>query len=107
MGLLAEVTRFAASGTLNRASVRLVGIDPGVGLEHLPRAGQGEPGVAADLGVGEDVFPGEVGVVVAEPVAPVVAVPAELRLAALGLEPAVVGAEAEVAAVDASPFRRS
>ena len=76
------------------------GKDPRVGLERLPRVGRGVVRVAPQVVIGEDVVPAPVGVVVAEPVAPVVAVPAVLGLAALGLELAGVGPEPEVAAAD-------
>ena len=88
------------AGSLNRASVRLIGIKPCIGLECLPRVGWSVRWVAPEVVIGEDVVPAPVGVVVAEPVAPVVAVPAVLGPAALGLEVAGIGAKPEIAAAD-------
>src|SRR5262245_49625386 len=73
---------------------------PGLGFQGLPRVGGCVVRVATDIPGGEDVVPGPVGIVVAEPAAPVVAMAAVLSLAALGLELAGVRAKAEVAAVD-------
>ena len=61
---------------------------------------EGESVVPLEIGLGQNIVPAPVGVVVAEPVAPVVAVPAELSLAALRFEFASVGPESEVSAVD-------
>ncbi len=62
--------------------------------------------VASEVLVGQDEMPAPVRVIVAEPAAPVVAVPAVLGLAALGLELAGIRPETEVAAADpTSPCR--
>ena len=70
------------------------------GSSICARVGRGVARVAPDVVVGEDVVPAPVRVVVAEPVAPVVAVAAVLGLAALGLELAGIGAKPEIAAAD-------
>ena len=77
-----------------------VGAEVGVEVEQLAGAGQGQARVPPQGVLGQDVMPGPDAVVVAEPAAPVVAMPAELGLAALGLEPPGVGVEPEVAAPD-------
>ena len=82
------------------------GKQPRVGLERLPRVGRGKAGVALEVVIGQHVMPRPVGIVVAEPVPPVVAMPAILRLAALGLELARVRPEPEIAAVDRRQLSR-
>ena len=64
----------------------------------------GEVGVAAEVVLGEDVVPEGVGVLRAEPVAPVVAIAAELGGAALGFDVAGVGSDPKVAAADEGFF---
>jgi hypothetical protein len=64
----------------------------------------GEVGVAAEVVLREDVVPERVGVLRAEPVAPVVAIAAELGGAALGFDLAGIEADAEVAAADEGFF---
>ena len=54
--------------------------------------------IAADVVIGQNVLPHRIAVVAAEPVAPIVAAAAVLRLAGLRVERAVVGADAEIAA---------
>ena len=81
-------------------------IEPRRGLQRAARVGGREVRVAPEVGFGEDVVPAPVGVVVAEPVAPVVAVPAELGLPALRLERAGVGPEPEIAAPDGGRLPR-
>src|SRR5262249_61907026 len=49
------------------------GIAPGLGLEGLPWVGSRVIGVAPQVLVREDEMPAPIGVIVAEPVAPVVA----------------------------------
>src|SRR5208282_2039674 len=82
------------------------GIKPGVGLQWLFRIGRGVIRIALQVRIAEDVVPAPGRVVVAEPVAPVVAMPTVLRLAALGLELARVGLEPEVAALDVDDLAR-
>ena len=82
-------------------------IEPRRGLQRAARVGGREVRVAPEVGFGEDVMPAPVGVIVAEPVAPVVAVPAELGLPALRLERAGVGPEPEIAAPDGGRSRPS
>src|SRR6201999_4461989 len=50
------------------------GKQPGVGLKCRSRIGWGEIRVAAEVAIGEDIVPAPIRVVVAEPMAPVVAV---------------------------------
>jgi hypothetical protein len=62
--------------------------------------GRGEVRIAAEVVVFERVVPQRVAVVAAEPVSPVVALSAELRLATLGVDLARIGANPQIAAVD-------
>ena len=87
-----------------RGSLRIRGEDARVVRvvrEHLFRRLHGEARVPAEVAIVERVVPEPRRVVVAEPVSPVVAMPPELRAAALGLELSGVGAEADVAAGNA------
>ena len=44
------------------------------------------------------------GIVVAEPISPIVSVPSELRLAFLGLEPSLVGTKTKITSADVDLF---
>ena len=86
--------------TLQRSTdaVNLVGAV--VVPKRLSGRGRDKVRVTAQVMFGVDVVPTETGVVVAEPVAPVVAATSILGLAGLGLELERVGAETKVAATN-------
>ncbi len=62
--------------------------------------GRGEVRIASQVVIGQDVMPERMGILRAEPVAPVVPVATELGRATLGFDFAGVGPEAEIATAD-------
>src|SRR5262245_34629278 len=56
--------------------------------------------IAPEVLVGQHEMPHRHGMVTTEPVPPTVAIPAELGLAALGVQPPLLGPEAEIAIAD-------
>ena len=97
-GVIEANGRFADGENLRR--IGIIG-------ERLLDALHREPRVSPQIGILERIVPEPRGIVIAEPVAPVVAAAAILRGAALGLELAGIRAKPEIASADIDPIDRA
>ena len=104
-------TRLAPAGvwTVLQVAVRnhaACGIHGSVRCHVDPTGGRSHVWISPDIVIGQGIEPGRIAVVAAEPVAPVIAIGPELRLARLGIDNSFVGPEAQIAAADAGFFSR-